>query len=94
MTGIWEADVIMGTREPPSEYVNFHYVDGSDYSGYMLEGKKNGYGLLRGQFLSYVGLWEDDIMTQGIMIDTVRALEYDILPERAPQESSSPPDPQ
>lgn len=91
---IWEVDVILGQVQPPSEYVNFRYSNGSDYSGYMINGQRNGYGILRGRILSYIGLWEDDVLTQGVMIDTVRGTEFDIHPELFPQESSRAPDPQ
>lgn len=84
----------MGQREAPNEYVNFRYVNGSDYSGYMMDGKRNGYGILRGRILSYIGLWEDDVLTQGVMIDTVRGTEFEIQPEVFPREDPRSPDPQ
>lgn len=86
---IWE-----GWNEPANGYVNYHYQDGSDYSGYMINSLRNGYGILRRAILTYIGLWEDDMIMQGVMIDAVRATEFQIGPAEYPQEWSRAPDPQ
>lgn len=80
---VLEISVFMGRQEPPNGYVVYRYANGSDYSGYMLEGVPHGYGILRGRILTYAGEWEWGVFAEGIMIDAVRGLQFGI--PRAPQ---------
>lgn len=91
---IWEVDVFMGSQAPPQGYVNFRYADGRDYSGYFMHGRPNGYGVMRGPILSYIGIWEDGIFVEGIMVDAVRATEFRIPFQTPSPEDSRAPDPQ
>jgi hypothetical protein len=91
---IWEVDVFLGTQQPPQGYVNYRYSDGRDYSGYMSHGTPHGYGVMRGPVISYIGIWEDGTMVEGIMVDAVRASEFRIPWEPPPQEETRSPDPQ
>lgn len=75
---IWETDVFLGQRQPPEGYTVYRYANGSDYSGYMRNGQPNGYGVMRGAVISYIGIWEDGIMVEGLMVDAVRASEFQI----------------
>jgi hypothetical protein len=91
---VWECDVFLGQTEPPNGYVNYRYSDGRDYSGYMRDGRPHGYGLLRGKILSYIGVFEDGYMTEGIMVDTVRGTEFHIPWTPPAQPEQGAPDPQ
>lgn len=91
---IWEVDVFMGQTEPPNGYVNYRYSDGRDYSGYMRDGRPHGYGVLRGKILSYIGIFEEGFMVEGLMVDTVRGTEFHIPWTPPPLEESRAPDPQ
>jgi hypothetical protein len=90
----WEVDVFMGQVQPPQGYVNFRYADGRDYSGYMVNGCPDGYGVMRGPVISYVGIWRDGIFNEGLMIDAVRASEFRIPWAPPSPESPRAPDPQ
>jgi len=91
---IWEVDVFMGSQQPPQGYVNFRYADGRDYSGYMLNGRPDGFGVMRGKVLSYVGIWSDGFFEEGTMVDAVRATEFRIPFQTLDEESRGAPDPQ
>lgn len=91
---VWEVDVFMGTTAPPNGYVNFRYSDGRDYSGYMVQGVPQGFGVMRGKVLSYVGIFDDGFLSEGIMVDAVRAVKFDIPWATPPPESGRSPDPQ
>lgn len=91
---IWEVDVFMGQREAPNGYVNFRYSDGRDYSGYMIHGTPQGFGVMRGPVISYVGIFDDGILVEGTMIDAVRASQFRIPWEPPARESGRSPDPQ
>ena len=94
VTVVWEVDVFMGQREPPEGYVVFRYSDGRDYSGYMRDGVPEGYGVMRGPVLSYIGIWRGGTMIEGLMVDTVRSTEFHIpWAPTSPEEERSP-DPQ
>lgn len=90
----WESEVFLGRRSPPQGYVVFRYANGNDYSGYMVDGIPQGYGIMRGRVISYIGFWEDGRMTLGIMVDTVRGAEFEIPVVRSSPEQQRPPDPQ
>jgi len=75
---IWEIDVFMERKDPPSGYVNFRYRDGRDYSGYMMYGIRQGFGVLRCPVVSYVGIFEDDHLVEGVIVDAVRATQFRI----------------
>lgn len=88
---IWEVDVFMGQRDPPNGYVNFRYSDGRDYSGYMVHGTPQGFGVMRGPVISYVGIFDEGTLVEGIMIDAVRASEFRIpWVSPAPEAERSP----
>jgi hypothetical protein len=91
---IWEVDVFRGRQELPNGYVVFRYADGRDYSGYMVQGIPQGFGVMRGPILSWVGIFDDGNMVEGIMIDAVRATRFDIPWVQPPAESERSPDPQ
>lgn len=91
---VWEVDVFMGAKEPPNGYVNFRFSDGRDYSGYMVQGVPQGFGVLRGHVLSYVGIFDGGHLSEGIMIDAVRAAQFDIPWVQLPPEAERSPDPQ
>lgn len=91
---IWEADVFMGSQAAPQGYVNFRYADGRDYSGYMMHGRPDGFGVMRGRVLSYIGIWRDGLFVEGTMVDAVQATEFRIPFQTPPVESRGAPDPQ
>jgi len=91
---VWEVDVFMGATEPPNGYVNFRFADGRDYSGYMVQGRPQGFGVLRGQVISYVGIFDEGHLTEGIMVDAVRATRFDIPWVPSPLGDERSPDPQ
>jgi hypothetical protein len=91
---IWEIDVFMGRQTAPQGYVNFRYADGRDYSGYMMHGRPSGYGVMRGPVISYIGIWEDGVLVEGIMADAVRASEFRIPFQTETPEHPRAPDPQ
>lgn len=90
----WETEVFLGRRSPPQGYVVFRYANGNDYSGYMENGIPNGYGVMRGPVITYIGLWDRGSMVEGIMVDTVRGAEFHIPWEGSSPELQRPPDPQ
>lgn len=85
VAAIWEVDVFMQKVPKPQGYVVFRYANGRDFSGYMVDGVPNGYGVLRGPILTHIGEWENGQLIKGIMIDAVRGWQFDI-----PSEPSSP----
>ena len=91
---VWETDVFLGTRQPPNGYTVFRYANGSDYSGYMRDGTPHGYGVMRGPVVSYVGIWDDGVMVEGLMVDAVRASEFRIPWATASPAGQRSPDPQ
>lgn len=89
----WEVDVFLG-GEVPQGYVNYRYANGQDYSGYFMHGRPNGYGVMRGPIISYIGIWDDGVMVEGIMVDAVRGIEFRIPWAPPPPAESRAPDPQ
>ena len=91
---VWETEVFLGTARPPQGYVVYRYANGTDYSGYMVHGIREGYGVLRGPVISYIGLWRNDHIAEGIMVDTVRGAEFQLPLGGSSREPQRPPDPQ
>lgn len=91
---VWEVDVFLGREDPPQGYKVFRLANGRDYSGYLRDGVPNGYGVMRGPIVSYIGSWEDGIMVQGIMVDAVRGTEFRIPWVPIPPTHQGSPDPQ
>jgi hypothetical protein len=60
----------------------------------MVQGVPQGFGVMRGKVISYVGIFDDGFLSEGIMVDAVRAVKFDIPWERLPPESGRSPDPQ
>jgi hypothetical protein len=77
---IWETDVCLGTQQAPNGHCVYRYSNDCDYSGYMRNGKPDGYGVMRGPRYCYAGNWQEGLLVDGVMFDTLLALQYHIGP--------------
>lgn len=90
---VWEVDVFLGREDPPQGYKVFRLANGNDYSGYLRDGMPNGYGVMRGPVVSYIGTWDNGVMVNGIMVDVVRGVEFPIPWAPMPPTRQGSPDP-